>query len=129
MHSLLPTSRFLLLLALLPSAAAAQNDKTYFPKFAREEQHAEVLSFDSCTKPEWPKASLRNEETGTVTLRFTVAANGRLLEYQVSGSSGFPMLDHAASEGMSKCRFRPAILDGKQVQSTAKMQYVWTIEQ
>jgi protein TonB len=117
-----------MLLALLPSAATAQSDKPYVPKFARDDQRAELLSFDSCAKPEWPKASLRNEETGTVTLRFTVLASGRLLEYQVSGSSGFARLDNAAAEGMSKCRFRPAILDGKQVQSTAKMQYVWTLD-
>jgi len=118
----------LLLLTLLPPAVAAQDDKDYFPKFAREEQRAELLSFDSCIKPEWPKASLRNEESGVVTLQFTVAANGRLLKHEVVRSSGFELLDRAAAEGLASCKFRPALLDGRAVQSLAKMQYVWTLE-
>jgi TonB family protein len=126
-----PPRAFLAALILLPLAAAAQankNSEDYFPKFAREEQRAEVFSFDSCIKPEWPKASLRNEETGTVTIQFTVAANGRLLKHEVVRSSGFALLDRAAAEGLGTCKFRPAMLDGRAVQSVAKMQYVWTLE-
>lgn len=120
--------RLLAALTLLPLAAAAQEGKDYYPKFAREEQRAEALSFDSCIKPEWPKASLRNEETGAVTIQFTVAANGRLLKHEVIRSSGFALLDRAAADGLGTCKFRPAMLDGRAVQSLAKMQYVWTLE-
>jgi len=113
--------------ALLASAASAQDSATYQPKFSRPQHPAEVF-FDSCNKPEWPRQSLRNEESGVVTLRFVVAPNGRLLRYEIARSSGFPMLDKAAGVGLSTCRFRPAGINGKPVQSVAYVQYVWTLE-
>jgi len=114
-------------LALLASAAGAQDSTAYQPKFSRPQHPAEVF-FDSCTKPEWPRQSLRNKESGSVTLRFVVAPNGRLIRYDVLHSSGFPMLDKAAGAGLSTCRFRPGGINGKPVQSVAYVQYVWTLE-
>jgi TonB family protein len=51
-----------------------------------------------------------------------------LINQEVLRSTGFPLLDQAAMEGLSKCRFRPGSVDGKPVQSLASMQYVWTLE-
>jgi protein TonB len=114
-------------LSLLAPAAHAQTSAPYFPKFARPQLRAEPL-FDSCTKLVWPRASLRNEETGVVTLRFTIAPNGRLLKQDVVRSTGFPLLDKAASEGLSTCRFRPGSINGTPVQTVSYVQYVWTLE-
>ncbi len=83
--------------------------------------------FSSCQKPEWPRASLRAEHTGTVTLRFLVGEDGRSKASEVFKSSGYPLLDEAARVGINKCSFRPATADGVPVEQWMKMQYVWTL--
>jgi protein TonB len=118
-------SSFCLLALLAPAVALAGNG--YAPKFAREEQPGFIL-FDLCSKPQYPKSSLRNEEQGTVTLRFTVGANGRLLKQQLLRSSGFRDLDRAAQNALSLCSFRPASIKGQPVQSALDIQYVWRLD-
>jgi len=87
-----------------------------------------VADFSTCAKPEWPKSSLRNEETGTVTLQFLIGVDGRVMESKVQKSSGFRDLDKAAQTGIGKCRFKPTMVDGKPEQAWMTMQYVWTLE-
>lgn len=89
---------------------------------------AAVADFNTCAKPEWPKSSLRNEETGTVTLQFLIATDGRVADSKIVKSSGFRDLDKAAVAGISKCRFKPGSVDGKPEQAWMQMQYVWTLE-
>ena len=43
-------------------------------------------------------------------------------------SSGFPLLDDAAQQGIARCVFKPATFDGQAVERWMKMQYVWTLE-
>ena len=87
-----------------------------------------VADFSTCAKPEWPKSSLRNEETGTVTLSFLIGVDGHVADSKVVKSSGFRELDKAAVNGISKCRFKPGMTDGKPEQAWMQMQYVWTLE-
>jgi protein TonB len=89
---------------------------------------AAVADFNTCAKPEWPKTSLRNEETGTVTLSFLIGVDGRVADSKIVKSSGFRDLDKAAVTGISKCRFKPGLNDGKPEQAWMQMQYVWTLE-
>ena len=89
---------------------------------------AAVVDFSTCAKPEWPKASLRNEETGVVTLSFLIGIDGRVAESKIVKSSGFRELDKAAVNGISKCVFKPGTTDGKPEASSMQMQYVWTLE-
>jgi protein TonB len=89
---------------------------------------AAVADFSTCAKPEWPKSSLRNEETGTVTLQFLIGVDGRVMDSKVLKSSGFRDLDKAAQTGIGKCRFKPGMIDGKPEQAWMQMQYVWTLE-
>lgn len=89
---------------------------------------AAVADFNTCAKPEWPKASLRNEETGTVTLSFLIGTDGRVADSKVTKSSGFRDLDKAALRGIAQCRFKPGMVDGKPEQAWMQMQYVWTLE-
>ncbi len=89
---------------------------------------AAVVDFGTCAKPEWPKSSLRNEETGTVTLSFLIAADGRVADSKIMKSSGFRDLDKAAVAGISKCRFKPGTVDGVPQEGWQQMQYVWTLE-
>jgi protein TonB len=97
-------------------------------KAAGPSRTAAVADFNTCAKPEWPKSSLRNEETGTVTLQFLIAEDGRVADSKIVKSSGFRDLDKAAQVGISKCRFKPGTVDGKPEQAWMQMQYVWTLE-
>lgn len=98
------------------------------PKFMREEWPAMPVSQSICPKPAYPKVSMRNEETGMVTLQFKVSAQGAVLDGRVWRSSGFRDLDRSALSAMSLCKFRPATINGEPVQDFAYIQYVFTLE-
>ncbi len=93
----------------------------------RENTFGRVL-FDRCSKPEWPRSSLRYEETGTVTLAFFVDADGDLLRAKKLQSSGYAELDNAAIVALAACTLQAAVSNGKPTPSWIKIQYVWTIE-
>jgi protein TonB len=82
----------------------------------------------NCAKPEYPPASARAEETGTVTLRFYIDEQGRAVKSEVIRSSGHRRLDEAARQALSLCKFKPGTLDGKIVPMTGDLQYVWKLE-
>jgi protein TonB len=81
-----------------------------------------------CAKPEYPSASRRLEEEGTVTLKFLIGADGRVLQAEIEKTSGFARLDEAARGALSKCQFRPGTVDGKPEQSWASIKYTWRLE-
>ncbi len=81
-----------------------------------------------CAKPDYPSASRRLEEEGTVTLKFLIGADGKVLQADVEKSSGFARLDEAARNALSKCQFRPGTVDGKPEQSWASIKYTWRLE-
>jgi protein TonB len=82
----------------------------------------------NCRKPEYPSSSRRNEEEGTVQLRFLVGTDGLVVESKVEGSSGFATLDEAARAALSKCQFKPGTANGAPEQSWASMKYTWRLE-
>ena len=68
------------------------------------------------TQPEYPPASRRAGEAGTVTLQVFVKEDGRAGEVKVAKSSGFEKLDEAAiKEVQRNWRFVPGKEDGKPV--------------
>ena len=91
-------------------------------------QTACVINASSCDKPEYPSASKRLEEEGTVQLKFLVGVDGKVIESAIEKSSGFRRLDEAARSGLAKCQFKPATLDGKAQQCWASMKYTWRLE-
>ena len=82
----------------------------------------------TCAKPDYPSASRRLEEEGTVTLRFLIGTDGRVLQAEIEKTSGYPRLDDAARNALSKCQFRPGTVDGKPEQSWASIRYAWRLE-
>ncbi len=68
------------------------------------------------------------EEEGTVTLKFLIGADGKVLQADIEKSSGFTRLDEAARNALSKCQFRPGTVDGKPEQSGSAIQYRWRLE-
>ena len=89
---------------------------------------AASVNVAQCEKPEYPSASKRMEEEGTVALRFLVGTDGKVIQSEVEKSSGYKRLDEAARAGLSKCQFRPATLDGKPEQAWTTIRYVWRLE-
>ena len=68
------------------------------------------------TQPEYPPASRRAGEAGTVTLKVFVTEAGRAGKVEVAKSSGFPKLDEAAIKEVERnWRFVPGKEDGKPV--------------
>jgi protein TonB len=87
-----------------------------------------VVDFNTCARPEYPKASQRNEETGTTVLEFLIGADGVVKESKIQHSSGFRDLDRAAQTALGRCRFKPGIVDGHPQESWTSVQYVWTLD-
>jgi protein TonB len=81
-----------------------------------------------CAKPDYPSASRRMEEEGTVTLKFLIDVDGKVLKTDIEKTSGFTRLDEAARNALSKCQFRPGTVDGKPEQSWASIKYTWRLE-
>lgn len=89
---------------------------------------AAVVDARNCSKPEYPPASLRAQETGLVVLQFLIGTDGNAIESKIERSSGFRRLDEAARQALSLCKFKPGTEDGKSVQSWARIEYQWKIE-
>lgn len=83
----------------------------------------------SCEKPEYPAASKRLEEEGTVVVSFLIDVDGRVIDSKVQTSSGYDRLDQAARNALGKCKFKPGTVDGKPEQSWASIKYTWRLEQ
>lgn len=89
---------------------------------------AAVVNSANCEKPDYPSASRRLEEEGTVSLRFLVGVDGKVIQAEIEKSSGYKRLDEAARAGLSRCAFKPATVDGKPEQGWASMKYTWRLE-
>lgn len=83
----------------------------------------------SCDKPEYPAASKRLEEEGTVVVSFLIDIDGRVVDSKVEKTSGYDRLDQAARNALGKCKFKPGTVDGKPEQSWASIKYTWRLEQ
>jgi len=81
-----------------------------------------------CEKPAYPRASLVNEEKGTVTLGFLIAVDGHVVESKIEKTSGFKNLDKAAMNSLNLCKFKPATKDGKPDQAWTKVEYTWKLD-
>lgn len=81
---------------------------------------------NSC-KPTYPHAALMADQTGTVRVKFIIGTDGNLVSAAVLKSSGHQLLDKAAIDGLSKCKFKAAMQDGNPVQSWFVSDYVWSL--
>ncbi|NRR30435.1 energy transducer TonB [Oxalobacteraceae bacterium] len=86
-------------------------------------------TFDSRNcKAEYPKASLMNEEQGTVSMMFLVKADGTVADSKVEKTSGFKNLDKAAIKAISACKFKPGSKDGSPAETWTKVDYAWKLD-
>lgn len=87
-----------------------------------------VVDSRRCEKPQYPRESLRANESGRVGLQFLIGTDGTALESKIEKSSGFSPLDEAARRALSLCQFKPGTENGQPVPSWAKIDYLWKVE-
>ncbi|PCG15919.1 MULTISPECIES: energy transducer TonB [Sphingomonas] len=78
---------------------------------------------------DYPKESMRRDEQGTVTVRWTIGVDGRVSECHAAQSSGFPRLD-AVSCGVlvKRARYYPARdAQGRPMVSTRERRITWRL--
>lgn len=83
------------------------------PSQARGASTKNERSWAARIQDNYPARALREEIEGTVGVRVTVTPNGRVSNCQVTASSGSPILDQAACQGMERyAQFNPALDSG-----------------
>jgi bla regulator protein BlaR1 len=87
-----------------------------------------VLDFDHCAIPQYPQADIAALHEGKVDIMFEVRTDGTIGSSRVDRSSGYRGLDEAALTALSKCRFHPALQDGRPVAGWQPVQYVWVLK-
>ncbi|MDE2427274.1 MAG: energy transducer TonB [Burkholderiales bacterium] len=115
----------------VPVFAKTQAAPVETPKPAGPSIVPAVIDFNVAgCKPEYPRASLRNEETGTVMLSVLIGADGSVTEVKIDKSSGYRGLDKAVSSQLmsGSCKNKPGTVDGKPQPTWTKVQYVWRLE-
>ena len=77
---------------------------------------------------DYPSASLRAEEEGTVTISMQVGTNGRVESCEVVQSSGHSRLDRQSCRlAERRFRFEPALRNGNEVAGTVTQAFRWQI--
>ncbi len=81
-------------------------------------------------KPAYPRAALRNEQTGAVVYSMLVEADGSISNIEILKSSGFPLLDNAVPDRIRTgiCKATPGTIDGQPHQAKTKVQYIWKVD-
>ena len=90
------------------------------------------IDFASCTKPEYPTAARRAQAEGVTRIRFSIDASGAVSRADIERASGpsreHRLLDRAAVEALSACKFQPGTdEDGKPTGAYATVEYVWKL--
>lgn len=80
-----------------------------------------------CAKPDYPRASLANEEQGTTVVSVLVGPDGTVSDSRIDKSSGFHNLDKATLK-LAQCKFKPVLTDGKAQPSWVSLEYEWKLE-
>lgn len=79
-------------------------------------------------KPVYPAFSRRAGEEGKVLLKVRVSPQGTALDVSLSKSSGFPRLDAAAQDAVSRWRFVPARRGDEAVESSVIVPVSFTLD-
>ncbi len=80
------------------------------------------------TAADYPQTALREERSGTTGFRVTIGTDGRVIDCQITSSSGSDDLDDATCKVVSRrARFAPAFQGGQPVESTYSNRINWSI--
>jgi periplasmic protein TonB len=96
---------------------------------------AAIGNVQSCkpTPEDYPSAAVKAEAIGTTRIRFTVGANGKLVNSEVVKSAGptreHRLLDRVTLTKLSECSFKAGVDEnGKAVGGTFEVEYVWKLD-
>lgn len=89
---------------------------------------AVLADANSCALPDYPASAARNGETGITTLALLVGVDGRVSSARIEHGSGSRVLDRAALNALSLCRFKPATSNGAPEAGWAQLAYVWKLD-
>lgn len=81
----------------------------------------------ACREPEYPSASIRLGETGTVQISLLIDTGGRVKTSRIDESSGHDRLDRATLNAFSRCKFIIGTVDGVPEESWFTMRYKWVV--
>lgn len=76
---------------------------------------------------DYPAAAVAAHQEGTTTIGFTITEAGATTNIHIVKSSGFPLLDDAATSCASNWRYRPAIKDGQPIAVPWKAEVKWVL--
>ncbi len=77
---------------------------------------------------DYPSRALQQEREGTTGFRVTVGTDGRVIDCQITSSSGHPDLDAATCTNVKRrARFAPALQNGQPVQGSYSNRVRWQI--
>ena len=85
-------------------------------------------SRSGCGTPKYPDQAREEGEEGVTRLALQIGTDGKVTSAKVDKSSGHSDLDRAAMSALSLCVFKPATTDGKPVESTAKLEWSWSLD-
>lgn len=78
--------------------------------------------------PVYPRRALQLQQEGTVILHILVDQAGKAVEVKIVESSGFPLLDKAAFEAVSKWSFNPSTQEGIVIKSWVEVPVSFSIK-
>jgi protein TonB len=113
----------------MPANAAPEGPPVTTPSTNTGQMRSAVFAdANSCALPDYPSSAARNGETGTTTLALLVGTDGRVSSARIQGSSGSRVLDRAALNALSLCKFKAATNNGVAEAGWAQLAYVWKLD-
>ncbi|MFQ5849381.1 MAG: energy transducer TonB [Candidatus Binatia bacterium] len=114
----------------LPSSGADLNGSTSAGNPHGEELKGPVFiraNYVRMVKPEYPRQARKKGWEGTTVLRVLVDQRGHSKKIEISRSSGFETLDHAAVKAVEHWGFHPARYGARPVESWVKIPIVFRL--
>lgn len=113
----------------VPAQAAVDAPPAAKPGTNTGQMHSAVFAdANGCALPDYPSSAARNGETGTTTLALLVGVDGRVSSARIQQTSGSRVLDRAALNALSLCKFKPAMSNGAPEAGWAQLAYVWKLD-
>lgn len=79
--------------------------------------------------PAYPPELLARRIQATVVLRLKIAADGTVAEATIHKTSGYEAMDQAALAGVKSWKFKPALKNGKQVETIVRKPFTFEIRE